>query len=132
MKFTPRASASCTTAAEESKSIRPPKLLPHPPPEGSASVEWPIRRLRILDDLLDAVAVRGADNGVEHGHAVQYVRKRDGIGALLADGAGKLGELGMQHVESGVLDGFVRRCRDRSSRRLPRARREAEGLQVGP
>src|SRR5260370_7434388 len=98
MKFTPRASASCTTAAEEPKSIRPPKLLPPSPTTETASAELPIRRLRILDDLLDAVAVRGADNGVEHGHAMQYVRNRARPRALPPHAPATLGPLAMQHA----------------------------------
>src|SRR6516165_5353539 len=120
MKFTPRAIALCTTRAEASNSIRPPKLLPPSPTTETSRVELPSLRLCILVDLLDAVAVRGPDKGVEHGGAMQYVRNRHGIDTLLADGARKLGELGMQHVESGVLDDFVRRRDDRSGRRLRR------------
>src|SRR5436309_15976394 len=99
MKLTPRSSALRTTRAEASKSIRPPKLLPPSPTIETSSVELPSLRLCILDDLLDGIAVRGPDNRVECGHAMQYVRNRHGIDALLADAARKLDELGMQHVE---------------------------------
>src|SRR5262249_14188899 len=132
MKFTPRSSALCTTRAEASKSIRPPKLLAPSPTTETSSVELPSLRLCILDDLLDAVRLRGADNGVEHGHAMQDVRNRNGIVALLADGARERGELGMEHVKSGMLDDFVRRRRDSSARRLRRARHEPERLETGP
>ena len=52
-----------------------------------------------------------------------------GYGCAITDRARECGELGVEHVEAGVLAGLVGRGRHRAGRRMLRRRHEAQSLQ---
>jgi tripartite-type tricarboxylate transporter receptor subunit TctC len=79
----------------------------------------------------DAAGLGRLHSGVEHRHAVQNVIDADRVGALITDAAGKFDQLGVEHVESAVVDDLVRRRKHRAGRRLLRNRHEAKMLQGG-
>src|SRR2546430_318996 len=83
-------------------------------------------------NLLDAIAVRRANRGVEDRHAVQDIGERHCKCLALANGAGKGGKLGGKHIEAGMLAHLIGRSGNGAGGWFFRTGHEAEPLQGGP